>query len=333
MNIKPRTLLSAPDNRPWAIGRYLKKALDQLEVPVDLFDFREAEDLGADLMKRIETFKPDVHILFKGELFDRELIGMVKEAGVPTVLWHHDVDPDMPHWLMEIAGASDFFFTHARGMVDRYRQAGIPQTDWLSEGFPETHFAFDDITEDERYEFSCHATLVGNIHVNENYRLRAKMLDRVIREGFSAKWWGPRISRKLKNLPLLWSRAGRAYGGRLLANADFAKAVNCADVFLARDVHPDVDASVSNRLYWACGSGAFYLTHYSEGIEDIMTPGKEIDTFTTLDEMAEKIRFYIDHPKTRNRIARAGQKRVLESYTFRHRFVEMFHRLREVGIV
>jgi len=119
----------------------------------------------------------------------------------------------------------------------------------------------------------------------------------------------------------------------LLANTDFAKAVNCADIFLARDEYPEVDGSVSNWLYWACGSGAFYLTHYSEGIEDIMVPGREIGTFSNLDEMAEKIRFYIDHPKTRNRIARAGQKRVLENYTFRHRFEEMFHRLREVGIV
>ncbi|MFH1998118.1 MAG: glycosyltransferase [Planctomycetota bacterium] len=333
MNIKPRTLLSAPDNRPWAIGRYLKTALEQLDVPVCLFDFREADDLGADLLERIVAFKPDLHILFKGERFNKELLDRVREAGVPTVLWHHDVDPDLPPWLLEVAGASDYFFTHARGMVDKFRKAGIPQTDWLSEGFPETFFAFDTITEDERYEFSCHATLVGNIHMNERYRLRAKMIDRVLAEGLRAKWWGPRISRKLKNWPLILSRAGRAYGGRMLANADFAKAVNCADIFLARDVHPEVDGSVSNRLYWACGSGAFYLTHYSEGIEEIMVPGKEIETFTTLDEMAEKIRFYLDHPKARQQIARAGQKRVLKQYTFRHRFEEMFHRLREVGLV
>ncbi len=333
MSSKPRTLLSAPDNRPWAMGRYLRDALEQLDAPVRLFDFREAPDLQGELRRHLEEFRPDLHLLFKGELFDREAIGIVKEAGVPTVLWHHDVDPDLPSWLMEAAGASDHFFTHARGMVDVFKKAGIPHTDWLSEGFPERFFAFDTISEDERKLYSCQVTLVGNIHMNESYRMRCAMIQRAVEEGFIVKWWGPRISRRLKNLPLLLSKAGRAYGGRMLANEAFAKAACCAGVFLARDVHPEVDASVSNRLYWACGSGAFYLSHATVGISDIMTPGEEIETFSTLDEMSEKIRYYTDHPDERKKIAEAGKERVLKSYTFRHRLAEMFARLEEIGLV
>lgn len=331
--MRPRILLSAPDNRPWAIGRYLKDALEQLKVPVSLFDFREAGDLWAELSRRIEQFRPDLHIIFKGELFNRDLIGRVRDKGVPSVLWHHDVDPDMPDWLMEVAGASDFFFTHARGMVDRYRRKGIPHVDWLSEGFPQRFFYFEDIDSVEAQRYSCQVTLVGNIHMNANYRLRAAMIARAIKDGCIVKWWGPRISRKLRNLGLILSRAGRAYGGGMVANAEFAKAVNCADIFLARDVYPEVDGSMSNRLYWACGSGAFYLTYYTEGIEDLMTPGKEIETFKTLDEMSDKIAYYLTHPDERKKIARAGQSRVLKQYTFRHRFEEMFARLQEVGLL
>jgi hypothetical protein len=331
--MKPRILLSAPDNRPWAMGRYLKDALEQLDVPVRLFDFREAGELGGELIGHVREFKPDLHLIFKGELFDRELIERVREEGVPTVLWHHDVDPHMPAWLMEVAGASDYYFTHARGMLDPFRRAGIPHVDWLSEGFPERFFTYDSIDEEEHARYECQVTLAGNIHMNERYRLRAAMIKRALKDGCTVKWWGPKISRKLRNVFLILSRAGRAYGGDMVANGDFAKAVNCADIFLARDVYPEVDASVSNRLYWACGSGAFYLTYHAEGIEDIMAPGREIETFHDLDEMSEKIAFYLDHPVERRKIARAGQERVLQHYTFRHRFKEMFTRLREVGIL
>lgn len=333
MNINPRVLLSAPDNRPWAMGRYLKDALMELDVPVQLVDFRETKDLKGELRRHLESFKPELHLIFKGERFDREAVDLVRAAGVPTVLWHHDVDYHVPSWLLVVAGAVDYFFTHARGMVHRFKEAGIPRTDWLSEGFPENFFAFDRIKEDERRLYTSQVMLAGNIHMSRRYRLRAIMLHRAIKDGFSVKWWGPRISYRLRNVDLILSRVGRAYGGRFLANDEFAKAVNCADVFLARDVNPEVDASVSNRLYWACGSGSFYLTHHSDGIEDIMIPGKELETFKTLDEMSEKIRYYVDHPEERRRIAEAGQRRVLDNYTMRHRLGEMLQRLQEVKII
>jgi spore maturation protein CgeB len=249
------------------------------------------------------------------------------------VLWHHDVDLPLPSWLLEVAGAADYFFTHARGMVPVFRKAGIANTDWLSEGFPERFFAFDRLEDEERRRYTTQVMLAGNIHMNERYRLRGEMILRALKEGFTVKWWGPRISRKLKNLPLIWSRVGRAYGGSFLANEDFAKAVRCAALFLARDVHPEVDASVSNRLYWACGSGAFYLTFAAKGIQDIMGPGREIETFSTLDEMSEKIRYYLEHPKEREKIARSGQERVLKNYTFRHRLMEMLEKLKDKGLL
>ncbi|MBU0755350.1 MAG: glycosyltransferase [Planctomycetes bacterium] len=333
MNIKPRILLSAPDNRPWAMGRYLKDALDKLSVPVRLFDFRDARNLKAELKQHLEEFKPELHLIFKGELFDREAIRIVRETRVPTVLWHHDVDPHIPSWLIVVAGESDYFFTHARGMVDRFREAGIRHTHWLSEGYPERHFSYDTIEEEDRNLYSCQVMLAGNIHMNSRYRLRGKMLERALDEGFDVKWWGPRISWRLKNLPLIWSKVGRAYGGKFLANEEFAKAVNCAAVFLARDLYPEVDASVSNRLYWACGAGCFYLSHHTVGMDDIMKSGKEIETFTSLDEMSEKIRYYLDHPAERKCIAEAGRKRVLNNYTLKHRLSEMLERVNAAGVI
>ena len=284
-------------------------------------------------MSHVREFKPDLHILFKGELFNAEIIEEIRSCRIPTVLWHHDAPAQPPPWLIKMAGASDWFFTHARGMVERFREVGLTRTDWLSEGFPERFFSYDGITDAERRRYACEVTLVGNIHRNPSYRLRADMLDRAIRAGFHVKWWGPHISRRLANIPLLISRAARSYGGCVLANADFAKAANCSTVFLARDMDPNMDGSVSNRLYWACGSGAFYLTFRTRGIEDIMQPGKEIETFDDLDEMVEKIRWYTDHPDERRRIAEAGKQRVLKNYTFRHRFEEMFRHLDEKGII
>lgn len=73
----------------------------------------------------------------------------------------------------------------------------------------------------------------------------------------------------------------------------------------------------SDRLgnYIACGT--FYLPHYFEGIEEIFKQGINLDWFKTIDELDEKIKFYLKHDAIRRNIARASQKFILSHFDYK----------------
>jgi len=70
----------------------------------------------------------------------------------------------------------------------------------------------------------------------------------------------------------------------------------------------------SDRIgnYMACGT--FYLAHYFEGIEEIFERGVELDWFKTIEEMEEKIDYYLSHEKERKQIAKNGKYFVLKHF-------------------
>ena len=76
-------------------------------------------------------------------------------------------------------------------------------------------------------------------------------------------------------------------------------------------------------------SGAFYLTEHSDELAEFFTPGIEIETWRTREELRDKCRYYLAHDAARRRIAAAGRERALREHTWQHRFTAAFY---EMGI-
>ncbi len=72
----------------------------------------------------------------------------------------------------------------------------------------------------------------------------------------------------------------------------------------------------SDRLLRIMGSGCMALVHHFPQIEEMYTIGEHLDTFSTLDEMIDKCRYYLSHESERQKIAAAGQQFVRNNYTF-----------------
>ena len=326
-----RILVTAANNRPWSIGQYLVKGLRGLGHEAEILDYRSTDDLKGDLDRQLDAFKPDVHLLYKGEVVAPEWVEALKGRGVYTILWHDDVDPHMPDWLVALARAHNAFFTPAFGMVEEFKQRGMDKVAWLSGAFDPDSHRFDAISDDDRRKYSSDVVFVGRIVNHVVYSERIDMIRRVLREGIGIKWWGFHIPRKLRTLPLILSKVGRAWGGGLAFNDVYARIVHLTKISLGYDIFPHVDRAVCNRAYVTCGCGGFYLTRYVQGIEHVFELDKEIVVFRTLDEMADKAKHYLAHDDERRRIADAGQRRALAHYTYEKRFQEMFGHLRSWG--
>ncbi|NOY71314.1 MAG: glycosyltransferase [Gammaproteobacteria bacterium] len=85
--------------------------------------------------------------------------------------------------------------------------------------------------------------------------------------------------------------------------------------------HIDVSPrSASNmRLFEATGTGTCLVTDWKENLPELLEPDKEVVTYKTIDECAEKIRWLLDHSTEREAIAKAGQVRTLKDHTFSSR--------------
>jgi spore maturation protein CgeB len=94
---------------------------------------------------------------------------------------------------------------------------------------------------------------------------------------------------------------------------------------IALNRHIDVADSYANnmRLYEATGVGTLLVTDAKRNLADLFEPGEEVVTYTSEDELVEKIRHYLADEGERARIARAGQERTLRDHTYEHRMREL----------
>jgi len=75
----------------------------------------------------------------------------------------------------------------------------------------------------------------------------------------------------------------------------------------------------------ACGG--FVITSQADDLENYFQLGKEMVTYASLPDLAEKIQYYLSHDSEREAIARAGYDRVIRDHTYEKRFSEIFAKI------
>lgn len=91
-------------------------------------------------------------------------------------------------------------------------------------------------------------------------------------------------------------------------------------------VRPDGYKYLNERVIQILGSGGFQLVDRVAGIEEIFTPGLELDTWATIDELVEKAKYYLTHDEIRRRIAQKGRERAAKDFSapeFARKVVEL----------
>lgn len=77
------------------------------------------------------------------------------------------------------------------------------------------------------------------------------------------------------------------------------------------------------RLYEATGVGSLLITDSKDNLGEIFEVGKEVVAYSSPQEAAELIRYYIEHPDEADLIAKAGQARTLKDHTYKSRMNQL----------
>jgi len=80
---------------------------------------------------------------------------------------------------------------------------------------------------------------------------------------------------------------------------------------------------IKARTFEVPGAGGFLLSEEALRLTEFYTPGKEIETFSNMDELVDKIKYFLSHPEDRNRIAYAGFERTKLEHTYDARMKEV----------
>ena len=103
---------------------------------------------------------------------------------------------------------------------------------------------------------------------------------------------------------------------------DLPKAYHLSKINLNITLH-SITSGVPLRVFDIMGVGGFMLTNYQPEIEELFDIGQEIEVFRDLDEMEDKIRYYLKHENARMKIALNGYRTVTEKHSYNLRFYKM----------
>jgi spore maturation protein CgeB len=129
------------------------------------------------------------------------------------------------------------------------------------------------------------------------------------------KVWAPTVDHLPAASPIRRQYMGPAWGYRMYEILNASK--------MTLNHHGDVLPYANNmRLFESTGTGTLLLTDWKENLHEMFEPGKEVVTYRTPEECAEKIQHYLTHEAERQTIASAGQARTLRHHTYQHRLQE-----------
>jgi spore maturation protein CgeB len=256
------------------------------------------------LVRQVESFQPDAVILGRhatllGEDRLKKLI-----RGRYSAFWYFDLRVPPIQDVLTLGRMVDAMYVTYLPTVETYRSLGISNVMHLPQGTdPELDRPASSIP--QRYR--CEVAFIGgnSPHRNSLLRSMAQVYDLQIR--------GPGWRKAPPSLPIT--------GGPVYAGA-YAQAVGGAAISLGAHSLPEMalqTASASNRMWKVMGCGGFYLGEWVEGIDALATGGVHCAWYRDLAEGIELIRYYLDHPEERGRIAQAGRRHALEHHTYAHR--------------
>lgn len=276
-------------------GIRLKKELERQkhEVRILFYDSNIKE-----YKKCYSDFRPDF-IFQTGIGWDFNALKELKRLGAKLVMWYPDA-----YWLSQESRKSkflkafdvfDLILTTMKGHV----KIAKPYTNkvvYCSHYFDNTFYKSN-----KKFQKVHDAVFVGN-KTNPSPQ-REEYFKSIIDQGYDLKiiGWGFKPLGGFIN-----------YNGELIA--DYYKSSKIGlNMISGGELNYDLQFSV--RVYQVMGCGCFLLTEYIPKIEKMFVPGKHLDVFHTKEEMLEKIKYYLKHPKIREKIATQGQKEIFDKYT------------------
>lgn len=84
-----------------------------------------------------------------------------------------------------------------------------------------------------------------------------------------------------------------------------------------------IRSGIPLRILDILGAGGFLITNNQPELHDYFCSGVDLEIYDSLDELTDKVRYYLQHEKERKEIAICGRKTCLEYFSFERQLTRM----------
>jgi hypothetical protein len=292
------------------------------------FDYRTlAKQLSPEIMNYLlvdtaEHYRPDLVHLGKGESIQDWAVREIKMRTRAAVIHYYgDYRPAPQPWVISIGKAADKTLLYHKdlALIRRHQDAGIQDIGfWWPGADPEVFHPHAGIPRSHDVVF-----MANNADFLPGHHDRRMCVEAIADAGFPIHLYGNQWD-YLKN-------RSNVYLHDFVNCESFAKACSKARITLGFDPVNDVAMYASwRRPLNAMAAGAFHLTRYFPGLENVFQNRKHLAWFQTVPEALELIAYYLEHEQEREAIAAKGRKEVLARHTWDHRIDDMLSFMHEI---
>lgn len=267
----------------WAWGRLLEKVLNYAPELV-IITYRHVIPEFVKELKRIKPKVPVVHV-------NPDTVGTLGRQ-------------------YTIASPYDAYFTKEPFWVDMMRNKLGLNAFYLPESFnPRIHAKPVGTKQECENESKVDIAVAATLYL---YRVRfLELLLGLIKRPLSVAVYGGTV-------PWVHTSLLQYHKGKVILGADKARLFRGAKIVVNNMYFLEYEG-VNCRFFEVLGSGGFLLCDHKPTLEDLAIPDKEVVTFKTVHEAAEKVDFYLEHADQRIAIAEAGYQRAIRDHTYEKR--------------
>jgi spore maturation protein CgeB len=272
-----------------------------------------ARDFNRAIQRHLANRAIDFMLVFKGRHVHPRTVREARACGLPAYCFYPDVSflDHGPHIWACLPHYDCVFTTKTFHLQDPQVKARVMDLRLVSHGFdPDVHRPLR-LSPRGQAAYACDVSFVGCWSPKKEQILN-RLLDQC--PGIDLRVWGPGWTRATGPVRDRWQGRG-AYGDEL-------SAIYCSSrINLALLSEPGGGTSVGDqvtaRTWQIPASGSFMLHEETAELKRYFTPGTETGTFRSPEELAARVRWFLDNEAARNQIALAGYRRCVEQgYTY-----------------
>ncbi len=256
------------------------------------------------LKAQIKSFKPDIIYVQTLSFLAPEFLEKIKKY---TKLLVGQIACPLPQ--SDYLKPYDLILSSFPHYVKRFKNKGI-KSEYFKIGFEKS--ILDKLKKTNKKH---DAVFVGGISKHHNKII--KIFEYLVKNNIAIDFWGYGLKKLSSDSPIYNKHHGEAWA------LDMYNILYNAKISINRHIDAAENYANNMRLYESTGVGTMLITDLKDNLNELFEIGKEIETYSSKEELAEKIKYYLTHEKERKRIAQAGQQRTLKDHTYKIRTKEL----------
>ena len=282
---------------------------------------RLVREYNAAILRAAGTFKPDLLLSFKAQYVQPHTLRALRDRGISLYNYYPDTSAFAhgPLLAQSLPEYDCVFYTKRFWDQDVRQRVSLRKSAYVRHGYDmEIHRPIE-LEERDKAQYQSDLVVIAT-HTKYKEEVLHGLFG--LRPRLKLTVWGNQWRQRCTS-----ARVRQFIKGEPLVGDSYAKAICGAKINLALLSGTARGSSrgdeTTTRTYEIPACGGFMLHERSPELLELYEEGEEVACFSSPQELAEKIDYYLAHPEERDAIAGAGHRRCVPAYSYDNRMAEI----------